>query len=156
MGQACCAEVSSAWALARQLRRVLPTHAFHHCRRRRDLPACLIPDRLRGRQLVPSNVGQFGRLLWLSHFGTCLTSPKLNSKTTSTTVHPSADRPLTVREAARVQGVPDAVTFHGTITEAYKQVGNAVPPPLAEAIGRELRKAMRLAAERAQRQQQQH
>ena len=41
--------------------------------------------------------------MWGSHFATCLTRPDLNSKTTGAVIHPEADRPLTVREMARVQ-----------------------------------------------------
>jgi DNA (cytosine-5)-methyltransferase 1 len=36
------------------------------------------------------------------------------------------------------QGVPDSVRFEGCTAACYKQVGNAVPVPLAEALGREL------------------
>ncbi|KAL4443686.1 hypothetical protein ABPG75_011423 [Micractinium tetrahymenae] len=110
----------------------------------------LIPASLVNKEGDPKTWGRFGRLLWRSHFATFLTSPQLNSDTTSTTVHPVADRPLSVREAARVQGVPDHVVFHGTVMECYKQVGNAVPPPLAAAIGRELGKALQLAEQQQQ------
>ena len=50
-------------------------------------------------------------------------NPKLNSNTSSTIIHPVADRPLTVREMARVQGVPDRVVFQGSIADCYRQVG---------------------------------
>ncbi len=49
-------------------------------------------------------------------------------------VHPFEDRYITVREAARLQGFPDDVTFSGTITSTQLQVGNAVPIPLAKAV----------------------
>jgi DNA (cytosine-5)-methyltransferase 1 len=50
--------------------------------------------------------------------------------------HPLRDRPLTPREAARLQGFPDSFRFCGTRWDVRSQVGNAVPPPLGEVIGR--------------------
>ncbi|HEU5227446.1 MAG TPA: DNA (cytosine-5-)-methyltransferase [Ktedonobacteraceae bacterium] len=49
-------------------------------------------------------------------------------------VHPFEDRFITVREAARLQGFPDTLTFEGTLTSTQQQVGNAVPVPLAKAV----------------------
>lgn len=49
-------------------------------------------------------------------------------------VHPSESRTLTVREAARIQTFPDRFRFAGTRSHAFTQIGNAVPPALAEAI----------------------
>lgn len=49
-------------------------------------------------------------------------------------VHPYENRFITVREAARLQGFPDAVVFEGSLSDAQMQVGNAVPPPLAQAV----------------------
>jgi len=47
-------------------------------------------------------------------------------------------RTLTVREAARLQSFPDGFNFSGTMNPAYRQIGNAVPPLLAYAVGRQI------------------
>ena len=49
---------------------------------------------------------------------------------------------LTVRMAARIQGFPDWWQFSGKKTAAYRQVGNAFPAPVAEAIGKQIYKAL--------------
>lgn len=53
-------------------------------------------------------------------------------------IHPSADRLITVREAARLQTFPDAVRFEGPMRARCTQIGNAVPPLLAYQLGRAL------------------
>ena len=49
---------------------------------------------------------------------------------------------LTVRMAARIQGFPDAWAFSGKKTAAYRQVGNAFPPPVAAAVGKKIFEAL--------------
>lgn len=49
-------------------------------------------------------------------------------------VHPYENRFITVREAARLQGLPDNLKFGGTLTNSQIQVGNAVPAALAKAV----------------------
>ena len=61
---------------------------------------------------------------------------------------PHQDRLITVREAARLQGFPDHFRFSGHITSMYKQIGNAVPPPLGRAIAVEVAASERRTAER--------
>lgn len=49
--------------------------------------------------------------------------------------HPEETRPFTVREYARIQTFPDDWVFEGSISQQYKQIGNAVPVNLAKEIG---------------------
>jgi DNA (cytosine-5)-methyltransferase 1 len=49
---------------------------------------------------------------------------------------------LTTRMVARIQGFPDSWTFSGRKTAAYRQVGNAFPPPVAKALGVAIRGAL--------------
>jgi len=49
---------------------------------------------------------------------------------------------LTVRMVARLQGFPDDWQFVGRKTSAYRQVGNAFPPPVARAVGEQIRKCL--------------
>ncbi len=49
--------------------------------------------------------------------------------------HPDETRPFTVREYARIQTFPDKWIFSGSISQQYKQIGNAVPVNLAKEIG---------------------
>lgn len=57
-------------------------------------------------------------------------------------IHPTIDRALSIREAARLQTFPDSFVFEGTKDMQYQQVGNAVPPILANAIARKVLELM--------------
>ncbi|MEQ1886054.1 MAG: DNA cytosine methyltransferase [Bryobacteraceae bacterium] len=62
--------------------------------------------------------------------------------------HPLANRPITPREAARLQGFPDWFRFHGTRWDIRHQIGNAVPCPLSKAIGESIKKTLALEDQR--------
>lgn len=53
-------------------------------------------------------------------------------------IHPTINRAITPREAARIQSFPDSFIFKGGKTSVCKQIGNAVPPLLAKAIGKHI------------------
>lgn len=53
---------------------------------------------------------------------------------------------LTVRMAARIQGFPDSWHFSGRKTSAYRQIGNAFPPPVASAVGVQIKAALNAGA----------
>lgn len=53
-------------------------------------------------------------------------------------LHPTEHRALTHHEAARIQGLPDDYRWVGSKASIARQIGNAVPVPLAEALGRQL------------------
>ncbi len=57
-------------------------------------------------------------------------------------IHPSEDRTLSIREAARIQTFPDRFRFAGAPSSRYRQIGNAVPPLLASAIASSVRSAL--------------
>ena len=48
-------------------------------------------------------------------------------------------RPISIREAARLQSFPDGFVFQGSMNPAFKQIGNAVPPLVAYAVAMEIR-----------------
>lgn len=90
----------------------------------------------------------FRRLDPQGHFDTVMTSINLQS-VQGRIIHPQQNRVVTIRECARAQGFPDDVFFHaaastsenGKAKEAHRQIGNAVPVPLARALGEEIVKA---------------
>lgn len=77
--------------------------------------------------------GFFRRLTFDKPSPTLVTVPTMPA---TDLVHPTELRPLSVEEYARIQGFPDNWIFRGKIGEVYKQIGNAVPIKLGEAIGK--------------------
>jgi DNA (cytosine-5)-methyltransferase 1 len=78
----------------------------------------------------------FGRLVW--HRPSITIRTEFFRPEKGRFLHPTADRPITVREAARLQSFPDEFIFpeSQTLTSVARQIGNAIPPRVAEAIGR--------------------
>ena len=79
----------------------------------------------------------FGRLRWDEPSVTIRTEFYKPEK--GRYLHPEAHRPITHREAARIQGFPDEFVFRGSKIEIAKQIGNAVPVKLAYAIAKSIR-----------------
>lgn len=77
--------------------------------------------------------GFYRRLSYSQPAPTVVTSPVQKA---TMMCHPRANRPLSVHEYARIQQFPEEWVFVGTTSAKYKQIGNAVPVGLAEAIGR--------------------
>ena len=57
--------------------------------------------------------------------------------------HPTETRYLTCREAAAIQSFPNRYKFEGTISQQWRQIGNAVPPLLGKAIGKSVIKMLK-------------
>ena len=91
--------------------------------------------------------GLYGRLIAGGSSATIVTHPALIGKQ-GTWLHPDQDRIISVREAARLQGFPDHFAFAGGSPMMYKQIGNAVPPPLGKAIAIVVAGAERRTSER--------
>lgn len=85
-------------------------------------------------------VGFYRRLSWDKPSPTLPTSPIQKS---TFLCHPEETRPLSVQEYAAIQQFPLGYQFAGGLSQQYKQIGNAVPVGLAEAIGRGLIAIMR-------------
>ena len=90
----------------------------------------LLPDCWRTKKSGTTDV--FGRLWWDRPALTIRTEFFKPEK--GRYLHPSQHRPITHREAARLQTFPDDFQFTGSKTQIARQIGNAVPPLLAQAI----------------------
>ena len=104
----------------------------------RDIPHELLPAGLK-RARRSDHTKRYGRLDPNALCSTVLTKcdPHWGSF-----FHPEQDRVISVREAARIQSFPDYYEFLGSVTQQYEQVGNAVPPMMAAAIGSTIYEAL--------------
>ena len=102
----------------------------------RSLPPAIAEEAMGGAWASGGGkVGFFRRLSYSQPSPTLVTSP---TQKATMLAHPTQDRPLSVREYARIQGFPDNWIFSGSLASQYKQIGNAVPVPLGRAIGQML------------------
>ncbi|HVM34107.1 MAG TPA: DNA cytosine methyltransferase [Actinomycetota bacterium] len=95
----------------------------------------LLPECWRRKKSGTTDV--FGRLWWDRPAFTIRTEFYKPEK--GRYLHPKAHRPLTHREAARLQTFPDSFVFEGSKVEVARQIGNAVPPRLARTIAEHIR-----------------
>ena len=102
----------------------------------RDLPDTLQREYMQKSYVLGGGkTGMARRLSWEEPSLTLTCSP---AQKQTERCHPDENRPLTVREYARIQTFMDSWEFKGSIANQYKQIGNAVPVNLAYAIGRSL------------------
>ena len=107
----------------------------------------LVPDCWRRKPTGTTDV--FGRLWWDKPGMTIRTEFYKPEK--GRYLHPSEDRPITVREAADLMSFPEDFVFpeEQSMTAVGRQVGNAVPPLLAEAIGTSVARSLGIGLQRA-------
>ena len=101
----------------------------------RDIPHRLLPAGMK-RAKRSDHTKRYGRLKPAGLACTILTKCDLHW---GAYIHPTQERTLTVREAARLQSFPDRIRFRGPRVEQFRQVGNAVPPLLGLAIAEKIR-----------------
>lgn len=102
----------------------------------RNLPEEVAKDYMGGSWLLGGGKTGMARRLSLDEPSLTLTCSPCQKQTER--CHPLETRPLSVREYARIQTFPDNWTFQGSMSDKYKQIGNAVPVNLAWAVGRSL------------------
>ena len=106
----------------------------------RDLPRELLPLGMQ-RALRKDHTRRYRRMTWDGVPRSIITrfrDPKSGEYT-----HPEQHRTISIREAARIQSFPDWFRFLGTLSDQYDQVGNAVPPLMARAVGAEILDVLR-------------
>lgn len=101
----------------------------------RDLPHALLPESMK-RAKRKDHTQRYKRMAWDGVPRSVIT--RFRDPKTGAYSHPEQVRTISIREAARIQSFPDRFRFLGSNSEIYDQVGNAVPPLLAEAIVREV------------------
>jgi DNA (cytosine-5)-methyltransferase 1 len=104
-----------------------------------NLPRHLMPECWKRK--LKGGTDLFGRLHWNQPSVTIRTEFFKPEK--GRYLHPEANRPITHREAARIQGFPDDFDFKGSKIAIAKQIGNAVPVKLAYAVAQAVKKMIK-------------
>lgn len=102
-----------------------------------NIPLSVPSKRLEGIRATGGRTTLYGRLVESKPSYTITTY--FNRPGNGAYIHPTQDRVISAREAARLQSFPDKYVFKGSKTSFPKQIGNAVPPLLAYAIGKRLK-----------------
>jgi len=105
-----------------------------------------LPKYLHSKAIGGAFVSWGGRSGFLRRLSWSKPSPTItnNPKTKATMLcHPTKTRPLSVKECAIIQQFPDNWIFSGSVAAQYRQIGNATPVGLGEAIGLAIKKAER-------------
>jgi DNA (cytosine-5)-methyltransferase 1 len=100
-------------------------------------------------QTIPGKSDRISHFYRLDLAGLCTTlragtASNHGAFTSPRPIHPLTPRCITVREAARLHSYPDWFRFHATKWHGFRQIGNSVPPLLAQAIAQEIIKALKL------------
>lgn len=103
---------------------------------RTHLPKELLAECHRREADVIGHRNVYGRMAWDDVAPTI--TARFDSFTRGMFGHPEQDRTVSLREGALLQTFPDDYFFSGTKVEVARQIGNAVPPKLAEAIGKSI------------------
>lgn len=114
---------------------------------------CSVPSGGNWRNLTEATISKSARLTQISNSGGRTTyygrldgdlpsytiNTYFNRPGNGTFIHPTQNRLISMREAARLQSFSDGYRFLGSLSSRFKQIGNAVPPLLSKAIGDQIR-----------------
>lgn len=105
----------------------------------RALPVELLPAGMQ-RALRKDHTRRYRRMMWDGVARSIIT--RFRDPKSGEYIHPDQHRTISIREAARIQSFPDWFVFERGYSDQYEQVGNAVPPLLARAVGMEIKRMM--------------
>ena len=121
------AEVVSGNQVSRNSNKVIERYKYIQMNQNwRAIPACMMKNY---KNRDSCHTGIYHRLSWNEQ------SKVIGNFRKNMLIHPSQNRGLSVREAARLQSFPDSHEFVGPLNHRQQQVGDAVPPCLAQVIG---------------------